>query len=351
MARAFRLRRLPAPTNVSGVTRSADARLWHDGTRGVWRLILSGMTVGGAPPVLLHYESKSLVSGWKYTGVLYTAHSGANRMECPSYTRFANGTALLVFSWPHRGYDQFWVSGVEDPHTSAFTPKQSGQLEFGVGYAGAMTAAWPGRLLSFSWMRGVSDGSSYVGAQSLPRELNVHPDYTVTISAAVELEKLLKQPTTTEHLVAPSSGETVAFKHRVPQQACLRINASASGPRLPANAGITLVNEDGAVADSAPQLQLEVVISAGGACLSLPHAGCMPIAPPSVEASGAWTMALDATLWLDNGLVEMYTTGGSAVLSAFVPALFGDAPLGGSVGATENATASFGMSWNEVASA
>ena len=59
---------------------------------------------------------------------------------------------------------------------------------------------------------------------------------------------------------------------------------------------------------------------------------------------------MNATMWLDNALVELYVSGGKATVSAFVPALFGEA-LNGSVWAAGGVAASFAIEWNEVRSA
>eukprot|EP00966_Prymnesium_polylepis_P071925 1670286-Prymnesium_polylepis.1 len=133
---------LPA-VNVSGVSGTGDVHLWRDTARATWRLIVSGLSSGGAPPAVLQFESRgSLLTGWKFLGVLYTGTS-TNRLECPSYAATAAGDAFLTFSWPTGSYAQFWVSGKQAADAS-FAPALSGQLEWGIGYAAEMTPSWPG---------------------------------------------------------------------------------------------------------------------------------------------------------------------------------------------------------------
>lgn len=360
--RKVALLKLPTPSNVSGLVGSGDVRLWYDVRRVAWRLLVSGLTTGGEPPVLLHYESSAgLLSGWHYTGVLYThTAGGANRMECPSYTSFSDGSAILMFSWPHRGYAQFWVSGTEDPRSGTFAPKRSGQLEYGVGYAAAMTTSWPGRVLLYSWMRGVSDGRSYVGAQSLPREVRLQTNGDVTLEPVTELTKLLKQPSVVESDVSVS-GKASFLAGRVPQQACLRVRVDATGDTLPASLGLSLVNdglveganEQGLLQDdqaNTNSLEVRVSVTPSGACVSLPHSGCAPF-NGLIKANGTWELTMNATLWLDNALTEIYVNGGEALASAFTPAIMGNNTLNCSVWVTKGATAIFAVEWNEVDSA
>lgn len=105
-----------ATANVSGLMGTADVHVWHDERRDTWRLITSGASARGAPPVILSYESTDgVASGWRYTGVLYTG-SRTNRLECPSYYSTAPisrvvpaAPALLTYSWPTAGYSQYWA--------------------------------------------------------------------------------------------------------------------------------------------------------------------------------------------------------------------------------------------------
>ena len=371
--------KLPPPKG-SSVINSADVHLGYDMRRSAWRLVLSGISTVGAPPVLLHYEthgrmSASLLPGdWRYSGVLFTGPPGPNRLECPGYVPLADGRAVLTYSFPHRGYTQHWVSGDMDEASGDFQPRRSGQLEVGVGYAAGMTAAWPDRLLLFSWMRGVSDGHTYVGAQSLPREVRLLADGSVAIAPADELRSLLKSPTFRERVKISGDGAreekngAVALTALVPQQSCVRLDGHVDGSGFPATVGLTLRNDGGVSendeAAAASQLELVVEVSDQGACALLhPRpAGCAAIGMPLLHASlhgeeRPWTFSWNATLFLDNGLVEVYVNGGLAVLSAFEPSLVdlaGGAALNGSVwvgGERPNVTASFVLEWNEVASA
>ena len=272
----------------------------------------------------------------------------------------SSANALLTYSWPTRGYAQFWVGGTVSAADGSFEPARTGQLEYGVGYAGEMTATWPGRLLLFSWMRGVSDGAAYVGAQSLPREMGLLEDGTATVRVAEELEKLIVASSTkTANLTATPAAPAAPFaaeaKAAVPQQARLRLHVTAAGASLPANVGISL--QQGAAV-----LQLVVSVKQGSACMSMgPRQGCAPIPGPSTTttaptttgaASGAWMLETEAEVWLDNGLVEIIAGKGTAVLSAFYPRLFSPGVgLNGSAWAENNASATFNLDYSAVQSA
>lgn len=368
-----------ASTNVSGLVGTADVHAWRDESRDTWRLITSGGSARGSPPVILSYESHDgIASGWRFTGVLYTG-SRTNRLECPSYytnnsassggDSLAPTPALLTYSWPTAGYSQFWASGTEV--SGSFLPMQHGQLEYGVGYAGEMTATWPQRLLLFSWMRGVSDSVVYVGAQSLPREIQLLQDGGVSMQVAAELHSLIvAESTQSANLTAqPGDLHIPTLPQPVPQQARLQLRISATGRTLPATFGITLQNDASdhvahtETAENLAQLHLAVAVKKGSACIFLgsPRQGCAPIEPlvasntNTTEAS--WALETTAEVWLDNGLVEVIvgcnaTSTSQAVLSAFYPKLFNaTAGLGGSVWSQSNVTANFVLEWSEVASA
>jgi sucrose-6-phosphate hydrolase SacC (GH32 family) len=371
-------------TNVSGLTGTADVHAWRDERRGTWRLITSGGSARGAPPVILSYESSdSVATGWRFTGVLYTG-SRSNRLECPSYyTPALSGSgglrssqapvspAVLTYSWPTAGYSQFWASGTETANGS-FAPTQHGQLEYGVGYAGEMTASWPGRLLLFSWMRGVSDGPAvtYVGAQSLPRELRLRDDGTVGVRVATELTALIVAGSrrSANLSVQPGSVAPPPFPQRVPQQARLRVRVRGTGTMLPASFGTTLQNDgehDAPAAQATGGLRLTFAVKQGSACVFLgsPRQGCAPIGRPRVRSSSkggpTWVLNATAEVWLDNGLIEIIVgssdvsrAGSQAVLSAFYPKLFNAAAgLSASVWSENNATVTAELEWSEVASA
>ena len=364
-----------ATMNVTGLTGTADVHVWRDEHLSTWRLVTSGLSARGASPVLLQYESpNSLKAGWRFTGVLYTG-SLSNRLECPSYatlrddgssgtgvgrSRAGSSSALLVYSWPTRGYAQLWVSGTEASLGGKFEPLHSGQLEYGIGYAAEMTASWPGRLLLFSWLRGVSDGAAYVGAQSLTREMHLLPDGTATVRPAAELEALIVTASTRSANVSvgPGTQPPTWSAGGVPQQARVRVELDASGPSFPASAGITLVQngsadrDEGGVEEEAAQLQMSVLVKEGSACVSIdPRQGCASVGAP-ISAGGAWRLRASAELWIDNGLIEVYVGNGSAVLSAFYPRLYSAATgLSVAVWAEGNATAKFGLVWSAVASA
>lgn len=222
-------------------------------------------------------------------------------------------------------------------------------------YAAALTAAWPGRWLLFAWMRGVSDGATYVGAQSLPREIALRADGAVITKPVRELSALLRAPSAEAMGIRVTAGHAVTWTTAtggVPPQARLHVDVNSSGVALPASVGITLRN-GAARHDAPPSLELYVEVSAHGACARLGREGCAPIEPPLRRSDGAWALAWEGTLWLDNGLVEAYVDGGLAVLSVFEPALVGAGRLSGEVWATgdQSATANVSLTWNRVASA
>ena len=209
--------------------------------------------------------------------------------------------------------------------------------------------------------------------------MRLREDGTVAVQVAAELAALIVPNSThSANLTALPAGVPVPVPRRVPQQARLRMYASATGPTLPASFGLVLENDGAAAAAAAAarpagaaaglaQLRLAVAVEKGSACVFLgsPRQGCAPIAAPRISAgagpSTSW--ALDATVevWLDNGLVEVFvgsagSSAGSgssqAVLSAFYPKLFNaTAGLSGSVWSESNATAAAALEWSAVASA
>jgi len=297
--------------------------------------------------MLLHYESTdSLTTGWHFTGVLYTG-AKSNRLECPSYAVLSGSPspAFLTYSWPV-SYAQFWVRGSELANGS-FVPSQSSQLEYGIGYAAEMTSTWPGRLLLFSWLRGVNDRAVYIGAQSLPREIRLLPD--VTVQAAPELEALIDTSSiNTANLTVGPTAPELPLPRAVPQQARIRVQADATGAGFPGSFGLALLNN----ATSA-QLRLSITVDKGSACVSLDaRQGCVKVKPPSMSSETAWLLHTTAEVWLDNGLIEVFVGNGSASLSAFYPKLYNVAAgLSGAVWSEKGVSAKVGVEWSSVASA
>jgi sucrose-6-phosphate hydrolase SacC (GH32 family) len=200
-------------------------------------------------------------------------------------------------------------------------------------------------------MRSVSDGASFVGAQSLPREMAVRADGTVSVWPAAELDKLIVATTTARaNLTARPGHSIVSLPQLVAQQARLTVRVRATGSALPASLGMSLHRTEGSA-----ELRLSIEIQEGRACATIdPRQGCAPVDAP-VSSGGAWAMNTTAELWLDNGLVEVFVGNGTAVLSAWFPRLYDAAAgLNGSTwtdGDASNATAHFALEWSTVASA
>ncbi|MFJ8924978.1 glycoside hydrolase family 32 protein [Streptomyces sp. NPDC102364] len=208
-------RTLPEPV-VSGPPPGLDVTMFrdpfvfrHGGRR--WAVVGAGHAAG-TPSVLL-YDCDDLKS-WRFAGVLVDGHDpvakkafggGAVGWECPQLFEGDGGDWTLVVSlWDGSPLSTGYLTGRlimgRDGDLTGFTPRVGGPLDLGRDcYAPAVlhdTAAGRNLLWGWSWeARGQRevDEAGWSGVLTAPRVVGTHPDGTVSVSPAPELQLLRAQ--------------------------------------------------------------------------------------------------------------------------------------------------------------
>jgi hypothetical protein len=357
---------------AAGVTACGDVHVYRlgplddDASPRTWRVVMAGsngecMNAANASirPLALVYESNQLqvggpTVGWAYKGVLYTGSPGDGpRVECPTYFRVAgtNMSVLIHSKTGARGFDThgtFWSVGVED-EGGALRVVREGRMQIGAGYANEASLTRDGRWITYAWIGGVQGAvdctndegrvltGCWVGAQSLPREIEVLSDGTLVFRPARELDRLVGTPETA--VLHMSSSETLPLPG--PGGSQLKVSLSAIARCSPPGGGDgDKFGSDGVAAECAFGIDLlrRVVHVAGGpsngtwawtrvwvalptasadvqsgsvvsSCGAMRESGCAgPVATVSIPPTPPGT-PWHADVWLDRSIIETYTTG------------------------------------------
>ncbi|MDQ0406811.1 glycoside hydrolase family 32 protein [Streptomyces sp. NPDC000349] len=208
-------RTLPEPV-VSGPPPGLDVTMFrdpfvlrHGGRR--WALVGAGHA-DGTPSVLL-YACDDLTS-WRFAGVLVDGHDpvaqkafgdGAVGWECPQLFEGEGGDWTLVMSlWDGSPLSTVYLTGrlltLDQGDLTGFAPQVGGPLDLGRDcYAPAVLHdSEAGRNLLWGWSweaRGQRevDHAGWSGVLTAPRVVGTHPDGTVRVSPAPELQLLRAQ--------------------------------------------------------------------------------------------------------------------------------------------------------------
>lgn len=194
----------PPPGIATGKTwHFRDPRVWRE--NGAWHLLMGAAAKENGATVLL-YRSTDLFE-WEYVHPLFNgngSHRGpvwtGTMWECPDFFAL-NGRHVLVVSahdvvQNRMLYPVYFVGGHEGLR---FRPEQQGILDHGgYFYAPQSLLDENGRRLVWGWImegrapRAVEE-AGWAGVASLPRQLSLGDDGTLTIEPAPELRTLRTQ--------------------------------------------------------------------------------------------------------------------------------------------------------------
>ncbi|MFG2352207.1 glycoside hydrolase family 32 protein [Streptomyces sp. NPDC048521] len=264
-----------------------------------WALVGAGHA-DGTPSVLL-YDCDELTN-WRFAGVLLdggdpvaadTFGDKAVGWECPQLYETHGGDHVLVVSlWDGKpcttGYLTGRLTGQEDGRL-LFTAHTGGRLDHGRDFYAPAVLQEPGRALMWGWSWEARDTSAvleagWAGTLTAPRVVDVHPDGSLRVLPAPELE-LLRAPE--PFATAPG---------RVPLPVSYDLTVTAHGPTA-----VTLLR----TADRALTLRLDpdtgsVVLDRSG----WPRAGAGGSAPITVSVPPG--PRLGVRVLVDGSLLELF---------------------------------------------
>lgn len=264
----------------------------------------------GTPSVLL-YDCDDLKS-WRFAGVLVDGHDpvarkafggGAVGWECPQLYEGDGGDWTLVVSlWDGSPMSTAYLTGrlitsSDGDLTTIFTPRVGGPLDQGRDcYAPAVLYdAEAGRNLLWGWSweaRGQRevDEAGWSGVLTAPRIVGTHPDGTVRVTPAPELQLLRAQ---TPFVTEPGG--------RTPLPLAYDIEVTAFAPTT-----VTLLR-----AASGAELTLTLAPAAGTATLdrtAWPRERPDGTAPITLRSTPAPSGGLDVRILVDGSLLELFVT-------------------------------------------
>ncbi|MFE2992301.1 glycoside hydrolase family 32 protein [Streptomyces sp. NPDC059262] len=209
---------VPGPPGGLDVVMFRDPFVFRYGGRR-WALVGAGHS-DGTPSVLL-YDCEDLMS-WRFAGVLLDGRDpvaagawgeGATGWECPQlYTAGSGDWVLVVSLWDGAPQSTAYLTGRLLAATEGdltFVPGTGGRLDHGHDfYAPAVLQdTEAGRALMWGWSwesrpQEEVDRAGWSGVLTAPRVVGTHPDGSLSISPAPELELLRAQD---PFAVAPGS--------------------------------------------------------------------------------------------------------------------------------------------------
>ncbi|MFD0006335.1 glycoside hydrolase family 32 protein [Streptomyces sp. NPDC127178] len=200
---------LPTPV-VTGPPAGLDVVMFRDpfvfrsgGRR--WALVGAGHA-DGTPSVLL-YDCDDLAD-WRFAGVFLDGNDpvaadafgdGAVGWECPQLYSTAGGDWVLVLSlWDGHPCTTGYLTGRLEPYGEAelrFAARTGGRLDHGRDFYAPAVLQEPDRALMWGWSweareQGAVDRVGWAGVLTAPRVVDVHPDGTLRVVPAPELELL-----------------------------------------------------------------------------------------------------------------------------------------------------------------
>ncbi|MFC8096136.1 glycoside hydrolase family 32 protein [Streptomyces sp. NPDC057301] len=200
---------LPTPV-VTGPPADLDVVMFRDpfvfrsgGRR--WALVGAGHA-DGTPSVLL-YDCDDLAD-WRFAGVFLDGNDpvaadafgdGAVGWECPQLYATAGGDWVLVLSlWDGNPCTTGYLTGRLEPYGEAelrFAARAGGRLDHGRDFYAPAVLQEPDRALMWGWSweareQGEVDRVGWAGVLTAPRVVDVHPDGTLRVVPAPELELL-----------------------------------------------------------------------------------------------------------------------------------------------------------------
>ncbi|MEU6511560.1 glycoside hydrolase family 32 protein [Streptomyces sp. NPDC046942] len=196
-----------APPAGLDVVMFRDPFVFHHGGRR-WALVGAGHA-DGTPSVLL-YDCQELTD-WRFTGVLLDGTDPvaagafgdkAVGWECPQLYEGSGGEHVLVVSlWDGEPCSTGYLTGrleADGKGGLVLTTRAGGRLDHGRDFYAPAVRQDPGRALLWGWSWEARDNSAvlaagWAGTLTAPRVVDVHPDGSLRVFPAPELE-LLRAP-------------------------------------------------------------------------------------------------------------------------------------------------------------
>ncbi|MHC5907788.1 glycoside hydrolase family 32 protein [Streptomyces sp. S6] len=309
---------LPAPV-LTGPPADLDAVMFrdpfvftHDGHR--WALLGAGHA-DGTPSVLL-YDCDDLTD-WRFAGVLLDGHDPvaaeafgdrAVGWECPQlYATAAGEWTLVVSLWDGDPWTTGYLTGRLTPSPEGelrFEPHTAGRLDHGPDLYAPAVLPEPRRTLMWGWSweareQSEVDRAGWAGVLTAPREVDTHPDGTLRVVPARELELLRAA----EPFVTLDGGGRVPLPHSCDLTVTAHGPTTVSLPtttlRLDPDAGtVTLERADEPIVLRTPGRQLRLLVDGSLAELFLDDRATVTQrlydAAPELVVSGA---AAEVTGW------------------------------------------------------
>jgi beta-fructofuranosidase len=177
---------VPAPPAGLAITGFRDPSVWR---QGEWYYMTVGSGVAKVGGCVLLYRSKDLKQ-WEYLHKLtegeWNGKPTANpcddgeMWECPEFFAL-DGSHVLIYSTLGK---VFWQSGTLDAATMRFTPRKTGELDWGAFYAPKTQLDEQGRRILWGWIpekrsEAAMKAAGWSGMMSLPRVLSLDADGTL----------------------------------------------------------------------------------------------------------------------------------------------------------------------------
>ena len=179
-----------------------DPKVWKHGE--LWYMVVGyrDREVGRA----LLYKSRDL-RDWEYIGPLCENDGRFGHMwECPDFFPLGDKYVLVMSPMGMAGHKNIYLVGDFDYTTCTFKWQHYGDLDYGYHFYAAQTMAAPnGRRILFGWMNmwgreQISADKGWSGALTIPRELQLLSDGTLSILPAAELKALRQEHVSLENL-------------------------------------------------------------------------------------------------------------------------------------------------------
>ncbi|WP_210583823.1 glycoside hydrolase family 32 protein [Streptomyces sp. GESEQ-35] len=200
---------LPTPV-VTGPPAGLDVVMFRDPfvfRHGGRRWALVGAGHGDGTPSVLLYDCENLTD-WRFAGVLLDGNDpvaadvfgdGAVGWECPQLFVTAAGEWVLVVSlWDGKPCTTGYLTGRLEPYGDGglrFRPYTGGPLDHGRAFYAPAVLQESDRALMWGWSweareQSEVDSAGWAGVLTAPRVVDVHPDGSLRVVPAPELELL-----------------------------------------------------------------------------------------------------------------------------------------------------------------
>ncbi|MGQ7295668.1 glycoside hydrolase family 32 protein [Quadrisphaera sp. KR29] len=292
--------------------------------RPTWRQVVAAGTAGhdGAARLLSYTSTDPELRAWQYEGVLLDAAAAgldAHVFECPDvFAPAGDGPAelhgqelVVVLSWyskdadaaHHHSSGAVWLTGGLEQAAGGparFVPRLRGVLDLGDRFYApqSYTTADGGRRVAFGWLRTQDDpasaGRTSVGAQSLPRRWGV-------VGGQLEQAPVAEVADLAGEVVLEVDGRSGAGAGALPQPArAVLVRLRVQDAAALAASALVLVAPDGR--------RTPVDLAAFGRSTTdrLVEGTWVPQEPRTTGAD----------VYVDTGIVEVFTTDGRAAASS-----------------------------------